>query len=180
MEKIVVEINELLNWIVGLVSLVKVYIYMDQVVIMEVCFIYEGIKSMLMMFKYKFKCKQIKLDKEIDFDVLFVEILFGEMNQVWINIIDNVIDVMLVGGILLICIYWKYYNMLVDFIDNGLGILEEVIGQIFDFFFIIKGVGEGIGLGFEVLWCIVEKYKGIIEVELRLGQIIFMVCLFIC
>lgn len=177
MEKIVAEINESSNRIAGLVSSVKAYTHMDQAATMEARPIHEGIKSTLMMLKHKLKRKQIKLDKEIDFDAPPVEILLGEMNQVWTNIIDNAIDAMPVGGTLSIRTYRKHHNMLVDFTDNGSGIPEEVIGQIFDPFFTTKGVGEGTGLGLEVSRRIVEKHKGTIEVESRPGQTTFTVCL---
>lgn len=42
--------------------------------------------------------------------------------------------------------------------DNGYGILLEYLVKIFDFFFIIKLVGVGIGLGLFIVFGIVEKY----------------------
>lgn len=38
--------------------------------------------------------------------------------------------------------------MLIVVMDNGIGILVDVFGKVFDFFFMIKVVGKGIGFGF--------------------------------
>lgn len=177
MEKIVAEIKESSERIAGLVSSVKAYTHMDQAASMEARPIHEGVKSTMMMLKHKLKAKQIQIEKEIDFDAPPVELLAGEMNQVWTNIIDNAIDAMPVGGKLHVRTYRRHHNVLVDITDNGPGIPEDVISRIFDPFFTTKGVGEGTGLGLEVSRRIVEKHKGVIEVESVPGKTTFTVCL---
>ena len=178
MEKIVAEIKESSDRIAGLVSSVKAYTHMDQAAAVDARPIHEGVKSTLMMLKHKLKQKQITVEKDIDWDAPPVEIYPGEMNQVWTNIIDNAIDAMpAAGGHLQIRTYRKHSNMLVDITDNGSGIPEEVMSRIFDPFFTTKGVGEGTGLGLEVSRRIVEKHKGVIEVNSEPGKTTFTVCL---
>lgn len=48
--------------------------------------------------------------------------------------------------------------------DNGIGIDEDKINKIFEPFFTTKQVGEGTGLGLSVVYNIIKKHKGTIEV----------------
>jgi len=59
--------------------------------------------------------------------------------------------------------------------DNGLGIPPEVQSRIFDPFFTTKRVGEGAGLGLDIVQRIVRNYKGSIRVESEPGRTVFQV-----
>lgn len=54
--------------------------------------------------------------------------------------------------------------------DNGIGIPEEHIDKIFEPFFTTKPVGEGTGLGLAIIYGIVNKHKGIINMESMPGK----------
>ncbi|MBK8181011.1 MAG: response regulator [Planctomycetes bacterium] len=54
--------------------------------------------------------------------------------------------------------------------DNGVGIPEEKIGAIFDPFYTTKAPGKGTGLGLNVVFRILTKYRGHIQVESRVGE----------
>ena len=49
--------------------------------------------------------------------------------------------------------------------DNGIGISKEPIELIFDPFFTTKPVGDGTGLGLNIVYRLVHKYRGTIHVE---------------
>ena len=49
--------------------------------------------------------------------------------------------------------------------DNGPGILDETLAWIFDPFFTTLAVGEGSGLGLDIVRRIVEQHDGPIPVE---------------
>lgn len=53
--------------------------------------------------------------------------------------------------------------------DNGVGIPEEKIGAIFDPFYTTKPPGKGTGLGLNVVFRILTKYRGHIQVESHVG-----------
>jgi signal transduction histidine kinase/CheY-like chemotaxis protein len=61
--------------------------------------------------------------------------------------------------------------------DTGCGISPENLKQIFDPFFTTKPQGKGTGLGLSVVYGIVQKYKGAIDVNSRPGQTVFQVFL---
>jgi len=57
--------------------------------------------------------------------------------------------------------------IVVDIIDNGIGIPEKYINNIFDPFFTTKEVEKGTGLGLSISYGIIQEMKGSILVESR-------------
>jgi signal transduction histidine kinase len=66
-------------------------------------------------------------------------------------------------------------GILVEIGDNGPGIPPEVASRIFDPFFTTKPVGEGTGLGLDIVQRIVRNHKGSIRVESKPGRTVFQV-----
>jgi signal transduction histidine kinase len=63
-----------------------------------------------------------------------------------------------------------------DVTDNGPGIPEEIQSRIFKPFFKTKDVGEGIGLGLQIVERIVcENHKGEITLDSKPGEMRFRV-----
>jgi two-component system NtrC family sensor kinase len=96
----------------------------------------------------------------------------GELQQVFINLVNNAVAAMPEGGKLSVITRINPYNQMVEaiFADTGTGIPKEIGERIFDPFFTTKKVGEGTGLGLSVSYAIVNKSGGNIRFETRLQE----------
>jgi signal transduction histidine kinase len=54
--------------------------------------------------------------------------------------------------------------------DNGPGIPDDILPKIFEPFFTTKEQSQGTGLGLNIVYKIIEKHKGQIHVESKLGE----------
>ncbi|MBR5305260.1 MAG: hypothetical protein IKU37_10580 [Candidatus Gastranaerophilales bacterium] len=117
--------------------------------------------------KYK---NRINVIKNYAPDTPKIEAYGGQLNQVFMNILDNAQDAMKEAGTLTINTYKDGNNAKIEFIDTGMGIPEENIKKIFDPFFTTKAVGKGTGLGMSISYRVINDHNGRIEVESELGK----------
>ena len=90
----------------------------------------------------------------------------GEIQQVFTNLITNAFQAMDgEGGKLIVSTRSLKDAVEVKVTDSGNGIPQKYINQIFDPFFTTKKPGEGTGLGLNIVYRIVTKYEGTIDVE---------------
>jgi PAS domain S-box-containing protein len=90
----------------------------------------------------------------------------GEIQQVFTNLITNAFQAMDgKGGKLVLSTRWFRDSAEVRVSDNGIGIPQKYLSQIFDPFFTTKNPGEGTGLGLNIVYRIVTKYEGTIDVD---------------
>jgi two-component system NtrC family sensor kinase len=87
-----------------------------------------------------------------------------QLEQVFLNIINNAVAAMDGGGILTISAHHSDGFITIGFTDTGHGIPSENMDKIFEPFFTSKRVGEGTGLGLSVSYGIVKKFGGDIRV----------------
>ncbi len=88
-----------------------------------------------------------------------------ELNQVWTNLIYNALQAMQGKGILTLTIQLQKKHICVEISDNGAGIPSEILPKIFDPFFTTKPMGEGSGLGLNIVKKIIDKHDGTISVR---------------
>lgn len=90
----------------------------------------------------------------------------GEIQQVFTNLITNAFQAMDGRGGKLV-LSTRSLNDLVEVkvSDDGMGIPQKYLSQIFDPFFTTKKPGEGTGLGLNIVYRIVTKHEGTIDVE---------------
>jgi signal transduction histidine kinase len=100
-----------------------------------------------------------------------------ELNQVWTNLIHNALQAMNHQGTLTIDAVQQNNQVLVRITDSGIGIPPDILPKIFEPFFTTKSIGEGSGLGLDIVQKIIKKHDGNIEVESVPGQTTFTVLL---
>jgi two-component system NtrC family sensor kinase len=89
-----------------------------------------------------------------------------EMQQIFLNMLNNAIDAMeKKGGEIKISTWTEGILVRVDIEDNGPGIAAANLARIFDPFFTTKPVGKGTGLGLSICYGIVKKLGGEIKVK---------------
>ncbi|MEE8574131.1 MAG: ATP-binding protein [Thermodesulfobacteriota bacterium] len=94
----------------------------------------------------------------------------GELQQVFVNLIVNAIHSMEKEGTLAISCAREGDFVKSVISDTGAGISEENMSQVFDPFFTTKPAGSGTGLGLYVVYRIVTKYGGTIDINSTVGK----------
>jgi len=128
--------------------------------------------------------KQIKIELELDEDLMPIEGDRVQLEQVLLNLYVNASQAMHEGGTI-----WietknvtqkeikskrykpergKYVQLKIS--DSGIGIDENLLEKIFDPFFTTKETGRGSGLGLASAYGIVKNHKGYIEVQSQKGK----------
>lgn len=100
-----------------------------------------------------------------------------ELQQVWINLLRNGCQAMGWKGTLGLSVRPLASGALVEVIDQGPGIPEEIRDQVFHPFFTTKPEGEGMGLGLDICRRIVEGHGGSISFDSSVGRTVFSVWL---
>ena len=94
---------------------------------------------------------------------------FGQLRQVFVNLILNAHDAMPKGGALgVTCRHVEGHAVEISIADTGTGIAPEHLSKIFDPFFTTKEMGTGLGLS--VVYGVVEKHGGSMKAHSRLGE----------
>ena len=88
---------------------------------------------------------------------------------------DNAIFALQKDGTLTIQTFCDDKQVMVNIIDNGPGIPKEIQSRIFEPFFTTKKVGEGAGIGLDIVNRIVKNHNGTIKVESEPGNTQFIV-----
>jgi signal transduction histidine kinase len=134
---------------------------------MQPCDLREGLETVLTLYH-----KQIKQGTELvrEFDAIGQVLCRpDELAQVWTNLIHNALHAMNYQGTLSVTLTRVGIEALVTVGDTGCGIDDAIRSRIFDAFFTTKPIGEGSGLGLDIVKKIIAKHHGRIEVQSTVG-----------
>jgi len=129
----------------------------------------ENLEEIISLIDYKLKTMNIKLELNLP----SVESIWADgerLQQVFINIILNAMDVMPDGGKLKIGLNQVDNQTIIKIEDTGTGIPEQHLPHIFDPFYTTKGSGKGTGLGLSISYAIIQEHEGHITVESESGK----------
>ena len=149
--------------------------------------IHEGIDSTLLILKYRLKANENRpaiIIQQNYGEIPPIECFPGQLNQVFMNILANAIDMFDEMAQTLTFAELQAHPQQITISteaisdriyiwirDNGKGMSAEIKAKIFDHLFTTKGVGKGTGLGLAIARQIVEeKHGGTIEVNSVLGE----------
>lgn len=134
--------------------------------------IHAGIDATLLLLNSALNGKKIHVVREYG-NFGDVECYPGKLNQVFMNILNNAMQAFpddASNKEIRIQTQKTSNSVIIKIKDNAGGMPEEVRRRIFEPFFTTKGVGEGSGLGLSIVYGIIEKHKGKIDVESELGK----------
>ncbi len=113
----------------------------------------------------EFMVSNIKLVRDYDFDLPEILLDPDQINQVFLNLINNAGDAIENSGTITLSTRREDGFILVTVTDTGCGMSPEQMKNIFLPFYTTKEVGKGTGLGLSVSLSIVESMGGRIEVQ---------------
>src|SRR5271155_3881441 len=119
------------------------------------------LEESLTLREYDLKVNNVSLERDIPDDLPSVIADPHQLEQVFLNIINNALDAMVEGsgsGLLKVRVFKKDVHVCVEFDDSGPGIKDP--GRIFDPFYTTKQVGKGTGLGLSICYGIVKEHGG--------------------
>ncbi len=129
------------------------------------------LEELVSLSQQRAKYSKVTVETSLQPDLPLVRASETEMQQVFLNLINNAIDAMeKEGGTLFIRSRRRNGSVVVDVVDTGPGIPQSNLGRIFDPFYTTKTVGKGTGLGLSICYGIVKKMGGDIQVESRVGS----------
>lgn len=136
----------------------------------------EGVDSTLVILQSKTK-DIIEIEKDYETEIPLIECYPGKLNQVFMNILNNSVYAVVnkayeEGEEAKITVKTKSVKegVQIYLIDNGIGMNENTQKKLFEPFFTTKDVGEGTGLGMSIVFKIIEKHNGKIEINSELGK----------
>jgi signal transduction histidine kinase len=171
------EIGTAASRIHELVAAVKGFTHMDRETTAQPTDVGQGLTDTLTVLRAKVKTKSATVAVAVTPDLPPVLAYGGELNQVWVNLIDNALDAVAPGGRVDVSAKREGAKLVVRIADDGPGIPDAVRQRIFDPFFTTKPVGEGTGLGLDIVRRLVNRHDGEIEVASRPGHTVFTVSL---
>jgi signal transduction histidine kinase len=160
-----------------LVSAVKRIAYMDRATTPEPVDLRQGLTDTSAILAHKARMKSASLTVDTPENLSAVRGFGGELNQVWMNLIDNALDAVGDGGCVTVSARAEGSSVVVRVTDDGPGIPEEHKRHIFDPFFTTKPVGQGTGMGLDIARRFVESNNGRLDFDSTPGKTEFRVAL---
>jgi signal transduction histidine kinase len=167
-EKAAIRINDL-------VGAVKGFSYMDHAPTAEPVDIRQGITDTLTMLAAKTRAKTVTVSVDLPDDLPRAFGVGVELNQVWMNLIDNALDAVAVGGHVAVSANKDLDKVVVHIVDDGPGVPKQIQARIFEPFFTTKGVGKGTGLGLDLVRRLLQQHEGAVDLDSVPGRTEFQV-----
>lgn len=108
---------------------------------------------------------RIEVHKDYAPDLPEIDGFGGQLNQVFMNILDNAAYAIKDTGNINITIKHDEKYVIIEIEDDGCGMDKQTAEKIFDPFFTTKPVGEGTGLGMSISYKVIKNHNGEIIVN---------------
>lgn len=171
------DIQAAMKRISDLIASVKGFTYMGRAAVAEPVNLARGLQDTVRILASKARDKAVTVALEVPADLPLARAFGSELNQIWSNLIDNALDAVSYGGHVTVRAECEAQWIVVRVIDDGHGIPDDIISRIFDPFFTTKPVGEGTGMGLDLVRRLVFHQSGEVDVQSRPGRTEFRVAI---
>ena len=126
----------------------------------------DAIEEIVSLSTKRAKYSNVTINTNLQKDLPLIRVSQAELQQVFLNLINNALDVMdKKGGTVSIVTklqpgYIDHSRIVIEVADDGPGIPAANLSRIFDPFFTTKPVGKGTGLGLSICYGIINKMGG--------------------
>lgn len=160
-----------------LVAAVKRHTHMDQAPAVDAVDLRSALSDTLTLAAAKARARNVSLTLDVEPDLPALSGVPGQLSDAWMNLVDNAIDAAPAGGHVTVSARPGPDTIVVSVIDDGPGIPLEDQAKVFEPFFTTKPVGQGAGLGLDVVQRVVRSHGGSVELGSRPGRTEFRVTL---
>jgi signal transduction histidine kinase len=171
------EIQDAAMRISGLVVAIKGFTHMDQAPVAEPVDLASSLGNTVTVLKSKARSKSVAVTVSVEPGLPRVRGFASELNQIWANLIDNAIDAVAESGRIDVTAARDVQRVVVRIVDNGPGIPAEIKNHMFEPFFTTKPVGQGTGLGLDIVRRLINHNDAEIDVDTQPGRTEFRVSL---
>ena len=131
----------------------------------------DTVKEVISFLDKEILYRNIRLELNLQNNLPKVTTDKGQVQQVFLNIINNAIDAVKEEGYITVSSHIKDNHFVrVAIKDNGVGIPKENLKHIFEPFYSTKEKGKGTGLGLSISYGIMQKLGGTILVESEVNK----------
>lgn len=175
LEELYSDTDDGLNRVRKIVDGLRFFSRVDQLEAYEDYDINDGIENLVVLTKNEMKFVA-DLELHLDPKVSSVRAIGYQINQTLLNILMNALDSIKSSnkdgrGLVKISTFSEGNFIGCTIRDNGNGIEEHVLKDIFKPFYTSKDIGDGVGLGLSISYdIVVNKHKGKLEVYSELGE----------
>jgi signal transduction histidine kinase len=148
--------------IFSIINSIKDYSYMDQAPIQEVDLV-QSLENTLALLRPRLQ--QMVIVRDYEPSMPGITAYGGELSQVWTALIENAIDATKGQGTLKLVTRLQGDMAFVDVWDDGVGIEPALSSRIFEPFFTTKPLGQGLGLGLDLVRRILSKHFGSVSMQ---------------
>lgn len=153
--------------IAGIVESLRAFATLDEALFQKV-YIHKNIDTTLTLMQHELKNKVAVIRKYGE--IPQIQCYANELNQVFMNLLSNAIQAIDQQGTITISTYANDTRVFIKIADTGRGIPPEYLSRIYDPGFTTQSDGIGKGLGLSIVYNIIQKHHGKIEVNSKLGQ----------
>jgi signal transduction histidine kinase len=168
----VAAVSESSSRIFHIINSIKDYSYMDQAPIQDVDLV-QSLENTLTLLRPQLQ--QMVIVRDYEPGMPAITAYGGELSQVWTALIENAIDATKGQGTLKLITRLQGEMAFIDIWDDGVGIEPALSSRIFEPFFTTKPLGQGLGLGLDLVRRILSKHFGSVAVQSKPHSTCFQV-----